>query len=113
MKKLFKYLFFIIIALGLGFVILTYTNNEVHEGVVTSKIQDKNKSDVYYIILDNDTTIKNSSLMFKSTETSKHMQDRIKLGDKVEIETLGYDNRLLRLHKTAYSLEVKGHVEDD
>lgn len=106
-KRLLFSITVVLIALALGFVFLIYTNDETHKGTVTSKLKDKNNDDAYYIVLDNDTTIKNSSLMFKSTETSEHMQNRVHVFDKVEVKTVGYEVKALHLYKTAYELKVK------
>lgn len=106
-KRLLFSIVFVFFALGLCFIFLNYINDETHTGEVTSKLEDKNNDDVYYIVLDDETTIKNSSLMFKSNETSEHMQNRVYLFDKVKIKTVGYEVKWLHLHKTAYELEIK------
>lgn len=50
----------------------------------------QNKEDKFYIVLDNKQVIENSDLLFKKKFDSADIQARLKVGDKVEVKTIGY-----------------------
>ncbi|WP_411907631.1 hypothetical protein QAO56_05575 [Staphylococcus aureus] len=65
----------------------------------------QNKEDKFYIVLDNKQVIENSDLLFKKKFDSADIQARLKVGDKVEVKTIGYRIHFLNLYPVLY--EVK------
>ncbi len=82
---------------------LTYQNKEVHQGTITDKYNKRqDKEDKFYIVLDNKQVIENSDLLFKKKFDSADIQARLKVGDKVEVKTIGYRIHFLNLYPVLY-----------
>ncbi|CAC5889570.1 phage protein [Staphylococcus aureus] len=80
------------------YTVASYQNKEVHQGTITDKYN-------FYIALDDKQVIENSDLFFKGKLDSADIQARLKVGDKVEVKTIGYRIHFLNLYPVLY--EVK------
>lgn len=112
MKKLMnKNMFFVLAVIILVIVPAIYTgasyqHKETHQGTITDKYnKSQDKEDKFYIVLDNKQVIENSDLLFKGKFDSADIQARLKVGDKVEVKTIGYRIHFLNLYPVLY--EVK------
>ncbi|HCV8573465.1 TPA: hypothetical protein OWU38_002169 [Staphylococcus aureus] len=84
----------------------SYQHKETHQGTITDKYNKRqDKEDKFYIVLDNKQVIENSDLLFKKKFDSADIQARLKVGDKVEVKTIGYRMHFLNLYPVLY--EVK------
>ncbi|MBD6740472.1 hypothetical protein F1E81_11355 [Staphylococcus aureus] len=88
------------------YTVASYQHKEVHQGTITDKYNKRqDKEDKFYIVLDNKQVIENSDLLFKKKFASADIQARLKVGDKVEVKTIGYRMHFLNLYPVLY--EVK------
>lgn len=88
------------------YTVASYQHKETHQGTITDKYNKRqDKEDKFYIVLDNKQVIENSDLLFKKKFDSADIQARLKVGDKVEVKTIGYRIHLLNLYPVLY--EVK------
>ncbi|OLN72884.1 hypothetical protein APW92_13395, partial [Staphylococcus aureus] len=88
------------------YTVASYQHKETHQGTITDKYNKRqDKEDKFYIVLDNKQVIENSDLLFKKKFDSADIQARLKVGDKVEVKTIGYRIHFLNLYPVLY--EVK------
>ncbi|HHO1338766.1 TPA: hypothetical protein ACRUBO_002345 [Staphylococcus aureus] len=88
------------------YTVVSYQHKEIHQGTITDKYNKRqDKEDKFYIVLDNKQVIENSDLLFKKKFDSADIQARLKVGDKVEVKTIGYRIHFLNLYPVLY--EVK------
>lgn len=110
MKKIsivLLFVFLIAIFIGVtGFVIVNYTNGRTYEGKVVAHYKDKNRSNTYYYELDNGVVLKNSTLLFKTTTKTVRIQEKVEVGQKVRVDTLGLRVKWLNTYPIIYQLEV-------
>ncbi|AKU42985.1 TPA: hypothetical protein ACG3ND_000605 [Staphylococcus aureus] len=106
-----KNMFFVLVVIILVIVpaiytVASYQHKETHQGTITDKYNKRqDKEDKFYIVLDNKQVIENSDLLFKKKFDSADIQARLKVGDKVEVKTIGYRIHFLNLYPVLY--EVK------
>lgn len=94
---------------GVTYKIASYLNSEVHTGTITDKYTKRdNDSDKFYIVLDNQTVIENSDLFFKAKFDSADIQARLRIGDKVEVKTIGYRIKFFSLYPVLYEVSKVG-----
>lgn len=110
MKKIsLGILFLLLLAVflgGTGFVIVNYTNNKTYEGEVTAHYKDKTRSNTYYYELDNKTVLKNSTLLFKTTSKTVRIQEKVEIGQRIRVDTVGIRIPILDTYPIVYQLEV-------
>lgn len=110
MKKIgivFLFIFLIAIFIGMtGFVIVNYTNSRTYEGTVTAHYKDDSRSNTYYYVLDNNKTFKNSTLLFKNTTETVRIQEKVEVGQRVRVNTIGIKSKWLNTYPIIYQLEV-------
>lgn len=88
------------------YTVASYQHKETHQGTITDKYNKRqDKEDKFYIVLDNKQVIENSDLLFKKKFDSADIQARLKVGDKIEVKTIGYRIHFLNLYPVLY--EVK------
>ncbi|HHV8711889.1 hypothetical protein ACWYVC_09060 [Staphylococcus aureus] len=88
------------------YTVASYQHKEVHQGTITDKYNKRqDKEDKFYIVLDDKQVIENSDLLFKKKFDSADIQARLKVGDKVKVNTIGYRIHFLNLYPVLY--EVK------
>lgn len=86
--------------------IVQYNHKETFNGEITEKYNKRDgDSDKFFIVLDDNKVIENSDLLFKGKFNSADIQAKLKVGDKVEVKTVGYRVQLLDMYPTIY--EVK------
>ncbi|HFE5071055.1 TPA: hypothetical protein ACF85A_000211 [Staphylococcus aureus] len=91
------------------YTVASYQHKETHQGTITDKYNKRqDKEDKFYIVLDNKQVIENSDLFFKGKFDSADMQARLKLGDKVEVKTIGYRIHFLNLYPVLYEAKKVG-----
>lgn len=110
MDKLFKgtiLLFIVITFAGLiALPIVQYNHKETFNGEITEKYNKRDgDSDKFYIVLDDNKVIENSDLLFKGKFDSADVQARLKVGDKVEVKTIGYRVHFLSMYPTMYEIK--------
>ncbi|QXV86236.1 hypothetical protein [Staphylococcus phage vB_SauM-HM01] len=89
------------------YTIVSYQHKEVHQGTITDKYNKRqDDADKFYIVVDNKKVIENSDLFFKGKFDSADIQARLKVGDKVEVKTIGYRVHILNLYPVLYDVEV-------
>ncbi|WAW11884.1 hypothetical protein [Staphylococcus phage SAP6] len=89
------------------YTIVSYQHKEVHQGTITDKYNKRqDDADKFYIVVDNKKVIENSDLLFKKKFDSADIQARLKVGDKVEVKTIGYRIHILNLYPVLYDVEV-------
>lgn len=91
---------------GTGFVIINYTNSRTYEGKVTAHYKDDNRSNTYYYELDNKTILKNSTLLFKNTEKTVNIQEKVEIGQRIRVSTIGIRVPIVNTYPIIYQLEV-------
>lgn len=101
------FIFLIAIFIGItGFVIVNYTNSRTYEGTVTKHYKDDSRSNTYYYVLDDDKTFKNSTLLFKNTTKTVRIQEKVEVGQRVRVNTIGIKIEWLNTYPIIYQLEV-------
>ena len=110
MDKIFAGIIAFLILVGVGLLIvlpiLQYNHKETFNGEITEKYNKRDgDSDKFFIVLDDNKVIENSDLLFKGKFNSADIQAKLKVGDKVEVKTIGYRVHLLSMYPTMY--EVK------
>ena len=86
--------------------IVQYNHKETFNGVITEKYNKRDgDSDKFYIVLDDNKVIENSDLLFKGKFDSADVQARLKVGDKVEVKTIGYRVHFLNMYPTMYEIK--------
>ena len=109
MDKIFAGVIAFLILVGVGSIvlqILQYNHKETFNGEITEKYNKRDgDSDKFFIVLDDNKVIENSDLLFKGKFNSADIQAKLKVGDKVEVKTIGYRVHLLSMYPTMY--EVK------
>ncbi|EOB8526426.1 hypothetical protein ACIXRP_000545 [Staphylococcus aureus] len=91
------------------YTVASYQHKETHQGTITDKYNKRqDKEDKFYIVLDNKQVIENSDLFFKGKFDSADMQARLKVGDKVEVKTIGYRIHFLNLYPVLYEAKKVG-----
>lgn len=109
MDKIFAGIIAFLILVGVGSIvlqILQYNHKETFNGEITEKYNKRDgDSDKFFIVLDDNKVIENSDLLFKGKFNSADIQAKLKVGDKVEVKTIGYRVHLLSMYPTMY--EVK------
>ncbi|HEA6093742.1 TPA: hypothetical protein RXF93_001304 [Staphylococcus aureus] len=104
--RLFGVIALMLIVISPIYTVASYQHKEVHQGTITDKYNKRqDKEDKFYIVLDNKQVIENSDLLFKKKFDSADIQARLKVGDKVEVKTIGYRIHFLNLYPVLY--EVK------
>ncbi|HDA0288848.1 TPA: hypothetical protein PQ062_001504 [Staphylococcus aureus] len=104
--RLFGVIALMLVVISPIYTVASYQNKEVHQGTITDKYNKRqDKEDKFYIVLDNKQVIENSDLLFKKKFDSADIQARLKVGDKVEVKTIGYRIHSLNLYPVLY--EVK------
>ncbi len=104
--RLFGVIALMLVVISPIYTVASYQNKEVHQGTITDKYNKRqDKEDKFYIVLDNKQVIENSDLLFKKKFDSADIQARLKVGDKVEVKTIGYRKHFLNLYPVLY--EVK------
>ncbi|HDD7339715.1 TPA: hypothetical protein PBK55_002135 [Staphylococcus aureus] len=105
-KTLFGIGVLLLVLIAPIYTVASYQHKEVHQGTITDKYNKRqDKEDKFYIVLDNKQVIENSDLLFKRKFDSADIQARLKVGDKVEVKTIGYRIHFLNLYPVLY--EVK------
>ncbi|HDA0427905.1 TPA: hypothetical protein O4S22_002414 [Staphylococcus aureus] len=105
-KTLFDIGVLLLVLIAPIYTVASYQHKEVHQGTITDKYNKRqDKEDKFYIVLDNKQVIENSDLLFKKKFDSADIQARLKVGDKVEVKTIGYRIHFLNLYPVLY--EVK------
>ena len=109
MDKIFAGIIAFLILVGVGSIVLSilqYNHKETFNGEITEKYNKRDgDSDKFFIVLDDNKVIENSDLLFKGKFNSADIQAKLKVGDKVEVKTIGYRVHLLSMYPTMY--EVK------
>ncbi|HEH7826850.1 TPA: hypothetical protein SHZ02_002040 [Staphylococcus aureus] len=106
MLRLFGVIALMLVVISPIYTVASYQHKEVHQGTITDKYNKRqDKEDKFYIVLDNKQVIENSDLLFKKKFDSADIQARLKVGDKVEVKTIGYRIHFLNLYPVLY--EVK------
>ncbi|HDA1747819.1 DUF1523 family protein [Staphylococcus aureus] len=91
------------------YTVASYQHKELHQGTITDKYNKRqDKEDKFYIVLDNKQVIENSDLLFKKKFDSADIQARLKIGDKVEVKTIGYRIHFLNLYPVLYEVKKVG-----
>lgn len=104
--RLFGVIALMLVVISPIYTVASYQHKEVHQGSITDKYNKRqDKEDKFYIVLDNKQVIENSDLLFKKKFDSADIQARLKVGDKVEVKTIGYRIHFLNLYPVLY--EVK------
>ncbi|HDT5735124.1 TPA: hypothetical protein QHH48_001628 [Staphylococcus aureus] len=104
--RLFGVIALMLVVISPIYTVASYQHKEVHQGTITDKYNKRqDKEDKFYIVLDNKQVIENSDLLFKKKFASADIQARLKVGDKVEVKTIGYRMHFLNLYPVLY--EVK------
>ncbi|HDE3539215.1 TPA: hypothetical protein PDI93_002632 [Staphylococcus aureus] len=104
--RLFGVIALMLVVISPIYTVASYQHKEVHQGTITDKYNKRqDKEDKFYIVLDNKQVIENSDLLFKKKFDSADIQARLKIGDKVEVKTIGYRIHFLNLYPVLY--EVK------
>ncbi|HFE4967313.1 TPA: hypothetical protein ACF9MC_000344 [Staphylococcus aureus] len=104
--RLFGVIALMLVVISPIYTVASYQHKEVHQGTITDKYnKGQDKEDKFYIVLDNKQVIENSDLLFKKKFDSADIQARLKVGDKVEVKTIGYRIHFLNLYPVLY--EVK------
>ncbi|CAC5509123.1 phage membrane protein [Staphylococcus aureus] len=104
--RLFGVIALMLVVISPIYTVASYQHKEVHQGTITDKYNKRqDKEDKFYIVLDNKQVIENSDLLFKKKFDSTDIQARLKVGDKVEVKTIGYRIHFLNLYPVLY--EVK------
>ncbi|HCZ9971225.1 TPA: hypothetical protein O4Q43_002528 [Staphylococcus aureus] len=104
--RLFGVIALMLVVISPIYTVTSYQHKEVHQGTITDKYNKRqDKEDKFYIVLDNKQVIENSDLLFKKKFDSADIQARLKVGDKVEVKTIGYRIHFLNLYPVLY--EVK------
>lgn len=86
--------------------ILEYNHKETHVGTVTDKYNKRSeKSDKFYIVLDDKKVIMNTDLIFKGYFDSADKQAQLRIGDKVKVTTIGFRIPILSLYPKVYEIE--------
>ncbi|HCT3168471.1 TPA: hypothetical protein OTS56_002667 [Staphylococcus aureus] len=105
-KTLFGIGVLLLVLIAPIYTVASYQHKELHQGTITDKYNKRqDKEDKFYIVLDNKQVIENSDLLFKKKFDSADIQARLKVGDKVEVKTIGYRIHFLNLYPVLY--EVK------
>ncbi|HDG8346213.1 TPA: hypothetical protein PBS48_002040 [Staphylococcus aureus] len=90
------------------YTVASYQHKETHQGTITDKYNKRqDKEDKFYIVLDNKQVIENSDLLFKKKFDSADIQAKLKIGDKVEVKTIGYRIHFLNLYPVLYEVKKK------
>lgn len=85
---------------------LEYNHKETHVGTITDKYNKRSeKSDNFYIVLDNKTVIENTDLLFKGYFDSADKQAQLRIGDKVKVTTIGFRIPILSMYPKVYEIE--------
>lgn len=85
---------------------LEYNHKETHVGTITDKYNKRSeKSDNFYIVLDNKTVIENKDLLFKGYFDSADKQAQLRIGDKVKVTTIGFRIPILSMYPKVYEIE--------
>ncbi|HDC6990690.1 TPA: hypothetical protein O8775_001930 [Staphylococcus aureus] len=101
--RLFGVIALMLVVISPIYTVASYQNKEVHQGTITDKYNKRqDKEDKFYIVLDNKQVIENSDLLFKKKFDSADIQARLKVGDKVEVKTIGYRIHFLNLYLVLY-----------
>ncbi|HEI7468745.1 TPA: hypothetical protein SK769_000806 [Staphylococcus aureus] len=104
--RLFGVIALMLVVISPIYTVASYQHKEVHQGTITDKYNKRqDKEDKFYIVLDNKQVIENSDLLFKKKFDSADIQAMLKVGDKVEVKTIGYRIHFLNLYPVLY--EVK------
>lgn len=86
--------------------IVQYNHKETYNGEITEKYNKRDgDSDKFYIVLDDTTVIQNSDLLFKGKFNSADVQAKLKVGDKVEVKTIGHRVHFFNLYPIMYEVE--------
>ncbi|HDH6648983.1 TPA: hypothetical protein PI917_000769 [Staphylococcus aureus] len=110
--RLFGVIALMLVVISPIYTVASYQHKEVHQGTITDKYNKRqDKEDKFYIVLDNKQVIENSDLLFKKKFDSADIQARLKVGDKVEVKTIGYRIHFLNLYPVLY--EVKKVDKND
>ncbi|HDG8726156.1 TPA: hypothetical protein PBT63_002431 [Staphylococcus aureus] len=90
------------------YTVASYQHKETHQGTITDKYNKRqDKEDKFYIVLDNKQVIENSDLLFKKKFDSADIQAKLKIGDEVEVKTIGYRIHFLNLYPVLYEVKKK------
>ncbi|HDD7667435.1 TPA: hypothetical protein PDZ15_001580 [Staphylococcus aureus] len=101
--RLFGVIALMLVVISPIYTVASYQHKEVHQGTITDKYNKRqDKEDKFYIVLDNKQVIENSDLLFKKKFDSADIQARLKVGDKVEVKTIGYRIHFLNLYPVLY-----------
>lgn len=85
---------------------LEYNHKETHVGTVTDKYNKRSeKSDKFYIVLDDKKVIMNTDLIFKGYFDSADKQAHLRVGDKVKVTTIGFRIPFLSMYPKVYEIE--------
>ncbi|HDF0767943.1 hypothetical protein [Staphylococcus aureus] len=104
--RLFGVIALMLVVISPIYTVASYQHKEVHQGTITDKYNKRqDKEDKFYIVLDDKQVIENSDLLFKKKFDSADIQARLKVGDKVKVNTIGYRIHFLNLYPVLY--EVK------
>ncbi|MFB2305440.1 hypothetical protein ACEY4D_10520 [Staphylococcus aureus] len=107
--RLFGVIALMLVVISPIYTVASYQNKEVHQGTITDKYNKRqDKEDKFYIVLDNKQVIENSDLLFKKKFDSADIQARLKVGDKVEVKTIGYRIHFLNLYPVLYEVKKVG-----
>ena len=113
MDKIFAGIIAFLILVGVGSIvlpILQYNHKETFNGEITEKYNKRDgDSDKFFIVLDDNKVIENSDLLFKGKFNSADIQAKLKVGDKVEVKTIGYRVHFLSMYPTMY--EIKEDIQ--
>nr|WP_256935380.1 DUF1523 family protein [Staphylococcus aureus] len=102
-KTLFGIGVLLLVLIAPIYTVASYQHKELHQGTITDKYNKRqDKEDKFYIVLDNKQVIENSDLLFKKKFDSADIQARLKVGDKVEVKTIGYRIHFLNLYPVLY-----------
>lgn len=113
MEKIFtgfvSFLVLIVVIIFAGLIalpIVQYNHKETFNGEITEKYNKHDgDSDKFFIVLDDNKVIENSDLLFKGKFNSADIQAKLKVGDKVEVKTIGYRVHFLSMYPTMYEIK--------
>ncbi|MGT0298939.1 hypothetical protein ACV566_09580 [Staphylococcus aureus] len=100
--RLFGVIALMLVVISPIYTVASYENKKVHQGTTDKYNKRQDKEDKFYIVLDNKQVIENSDLLFKINLIARHIEARLKVGDKVEVKTIGYRIHFLNLYPVLY-----------
>lgn len=88
------------------YTVAEYMHKENYTGKITDKYNKRgDKSDKFYIVLDNKKVIENTDLIFKGRFNSADVQGTLRVGEKVKVKTIGFRIPIISSYPKMYEIE--------